>query len=127
MGYSRQRHRTTQFGVAIAMVAMLIGLGPSKAGEKANEHVIKIVAQRFQYTPSEITLKKGEPVTLEFTSLDFLHGFKVPALGVRANLTPGIPTLVHLQPDTVGRFPFLCDNFCGDGHEDMSGVFVVTE
>jgi cytochrome c oxidase subunit 2 len=113
--------------LALAALAVVLVLGPSRADEPPTERVIKIVAQRFHYTPNEITLKKGEPVTLEFTSLDFVHGFTVPALGVRANLPPGKPTLVHVTPDKPGRFVFLCDNFCGDGHEDMNGVFVVTE
>ena len=111
----------------ILAVGLWVGLGLSRAQDTSRERVIKIVAQRFHYTPNEIVLKRGEPVTLEFTSLDFLHGFKVPALGVRANLPPGMTTVVHIQPDKVGRFVFLCDNFCGAGHEDMNGVFIVTE
>ena len=91
------------------------------------ERVIKVVAKKFNYTPDQITLKKGEPVTLEFTALDFTHGFKVPDLGVRVDLPPGRPVLVHLNPDKTGRFPFLCDNFCGSGHEEMNGMIVVTD
>jgi cytochrome c oxidase subunit 2 len=34
---------------------------------------------------------------------------------------------VRIVPDKVGRFVFACDNFCGDGHEDMEGVIVVSE
>jgi cytochrome c oxidase subunit 2 len=30
-------------------------------------------------------------------------------------------------PDKVGTFPFHCDIFCGEGHEDMTGKFVVTD
>ncbi|MGA2549502.1 MAG: cupredoxin domain-containing protein [Burkholderiaceae bacterium] len=113
--------------VGMAALGLLFGLGPSRADNAPEEKVVKIVAQRFHYTPSEITLKRGEAVQLEFTSLDFLHGFKVPDLGVRASLPPGQTTVVHIKPDKVGRFVFLCDNFCGDGHEDMDGVFIVTE
>jgi len=122
-----QHRYIAYFVLASSAAALLVGLGPSHADEAEGGRVIKIVAQRFHYTPNEIHLKKGEPVTLEFTSLDFLHGFKVPALGVRANLPPGRPTRVHITPDKTGRFAFLCDNFCGAGHEDMNGVFVVTE
>jgi cytochrome c oxidase subunit 2 len=34
---------------------------------------------------------------------------------------------VRLVPDKVGTFPFVCDIFCGSGHEDMTGTIVVTE
>jgi Transcriptional regulatory protein, C terminal len=33
---------------------------------------------------------------------------------------------VRFQPDRVGRFDFLCDTFCGEGHEGMSGKIVVS-
>jgi cytochrome c oxidase subunit 2 len=29
-------------------------------------------------------------------------------------------------PDKTGTFTFLCDVFCGSGHEDMSGTLIVT-
>lgn len=91
------------------------------------ERVIKIVAQRFEYTPSEIAVKKGEAVVLEFTALDFEHGFKVPNLDIRADLQPGQVTRVRIQPMVSGSYDFLCDNFCGYGHEDMSGHIVVSD
>lgn len=115
--------------LAIVVGCVAIGLlGAWQAGADADgERIIKVVAKKFNYTPDQITLKKGEPVTLEFTSLDFTHGFKVPDLGVRVDLPPGRPVLVHLNPDRTGRFPFLCDNFCGSGHEEMNGVIVVAD
>ena len=93
----------------------------------AEPEVIKITAKRFEYNPKEITLKKGVPVVLEFTSLDRLHGFKCPALGVRADIKPGQVTKVPLTPQKVGDFEFHCDNFCGSGHGNMSGMFHVVE
>ncbi len=93
----------------------------------AEPEVIKITAKRFEYNPKEITLKKGVPVVLEFTSLDRLHGFKCAALGVRADIKPGQVTKVPLTPQKVGDFEFHCDNFCGSGHGNMSGMFHVVE
>src|SRR5580658_3805573 len=40
-----------------------------------NPKVIEITAKKFEFTPSEITLKKGEPVILRLTSSDRVHGF----------------------------------------------------
>jgi cytochrome c oxidase subunit 2 len=93
----------------------------------AETPVIKVVAQRFQFTPSEISLKSGQPVVLEITSLDFIHGFNFPALGIRTNLLPGPPTRVALKGLAPGRYDFLCDNFCGSGHEEMNGTIVVSD
>lgn len=104
----------------------IAGVGvAAKRSLAADPQVVKVVAQRFNFTPSEIILKSGQPTVLEITSLDYIHGFNVPALGLRTNLLPGPPTKVTLKPLAPGRYDFLCDNFCGGGHEDMNGVIVV--
>jgi len=94
---------------------------------QTEDTVIKIVAKKFEYAPNVIKLKKGVPVVLEFTTLDVLMGFKVPDLGIRTDIIPGKVSRVRLVPDKVGTFPFLCDIFCGSGHENMTGTIVVTE
>jgi cytochrome c oxidase subunit 2 len=112
-------------GVALGSLA-LAGTAVAKAASaKAKEKVVKLEAKKFVYTPNRLVLKKGQPVVLEITSLDFTHGFKIPEWNIRADLLPGQVTKVHLNPDTAGEFDFLCDNFCGDGHEGMSGKIVV--
>ena len=91
------------------------------------EKVVQIVAQRFSYTPNEIILQKGQPAVLEFKALDFTHGFKIPDLKIRADLLPGQVTRVRLTPMAVGTYAFLCDNFCGSGHEQMNGKIIVKD
>ena len=93
----------------------------------AAEQVIHMTAKRFEYTPNEITVKKGVPVILEITSLDRDHGFKIPELGIRADVKPGETTRVRIVADHTGRFEFRCDVFCGSGHEDMAGELVVVD
>ena len=91
------------------------------------EQVVRMTAKKFEYTPSQITLKKGVPVVLEITAIDRDHGFKVPELGVRADLKSGQVTRVRIVPNRTGTFEFRCDVFCGSGHEDMSGEIVVVD
>ncbi|MYM98393.1 cupredoxin domain-containing protein [Duganella vulcania] len=101
----------------------LVALGAVQA--KAKERVIKIEARKFRFAPNVIELKKGEAVVLELTALDFPHGFSVPDLKIRADLVMGKPVQVKLKPETAGQFGFLCDNFCGSGHEEMAGTIIV--
>jgi cytochrome c oxidase subunit 2 len=110
----------------LAMVADWHRLASAKV-PAGGEQVIHLTAKRFEYTPNEITLKKGVPVTIEITSLDRDHGFKVPELGIRADVKPGETSRVRIVPDRVGRFEFRCDVFCGSGHEDMAGEFNVVD
>ncbi len=113
---------------ALVLAVLLVVLGAfSAAAVAAEPEVIKITAKKFEYNPKEITLKKGVPVVLEFTSLDRLHGFKCSNLGIRADIKPGQVTRVPVTPQKAGDFEFHCDNFCGSGHGGMKGMFHVVE
>jgi len=88
---------------------------------RADERVIKVLAKKFEFVPKEITLKQGEPVVLELTSDEVTMGFYCPDLKTSAEIVPGKPVQVRLAPDRAGTFDFICDVFCGEGHEDMAG------
>src|SRR5437016_14262950 len=91
------------------------------------EQVVHMTAKRFEYTPSAITLKKGVPVILEITALDRDHGFKIPDLGVRADLKPREVTRVRIVPDRVGTFALRCHAVSGDRHADIAADIVVVD
>ena len=117
----------TRRRVALAVAGLLIGgttLG-ARALAQPGEQVIKVVARRFTYSPNVITLKKGVPVVLELTTADVLMGFDAPDFNARVDIVPGQTTKLRLVPDKVGSFTFLCDIFCGSGHETMSGTINV--
>jgi cytochrome c oxidase subunit 2 len=124
-------NKTLRIGAAAALVALaaLGWLGGQIAVQSAepNERVIRITAKKFNYTPGEVKLKKGVPVILEFRSEDILMGFNLPDFNVRADIVPGKITRVRLTPDKTGSFVFLCDIFCGAGHEEMNGRLIVTD
>ena len=91
------------------------------------ERVVAITSQRFDYSPTRIVLKKGEPVVLELTSRDVLMGLNLPAFHVRADMLPGTITRIRFVPNQVGIFEFVCDVFCGSGHELMAGTIEVVD
>jgi len=116
--------------VAIATMAVMLGsLGAYVAAQsdEPKEKVIKITAKKFNYTPGEVKLKKGVPVILEFRTLDVLMGFNLPDFNARADIVPGKTTRLRLVPDKTGTFVFLCDVFCGTGHEEMNGKLIVVD
>ena len=112
---------------AALLAALVLAVPAAPRAGAAEPRVIRIVAKRFSYTPSEITLKKGEPVVLELVSEDRVHGFKLPAFNIRTDVRPKDPVRIPLTPDKTGKFTFACDVFCGDGHDDMSGTLIVTD
>src|SRR5258708_37787735 len=107
--------------VLLALLATL----PNVLSAGDSPRIIEIKAKKFEYSPKEIHLKKGEPVILRFETLDRKHGFKVPNLGIEAIIKPGETTDVKILPEKVGVFKFHCHLFCGSGHEDMNGVIYV--
>ena len=114
--------RRTMLAIALAsLVSATLGASAQKP-----RRVIRIKAKRFSYTPNAIKLKKGEPITFELTTADIMMGFNLPDFGVRTDIVPGKTTRLDLTADKTGTFVFLCDVFCGDGHEGMSGELVVT-
>jgi cytochrome c oxidase subunit II len=88
--------------------------------------VIDIVAKKFEFVPGEIQAKKGEALILRFTTPEVPMGFNLADFNIRADLMPGKVVSVELTPQKTGTFTFLCDVFCGTGHEDMSGTLIVT-
>ncbi len=120
-----RRAALQRFGAMIVAAGTtgLVAKGP-RAQQQAGR-IIEIEARRFRYTPNEIVVKRGEVVTLAFRALDFPHGFSLPDLNIRADLIPGQVVPVRIQPMHSGRFAFLCDNFCGEHHEEMSGTLIV--
>jgi cytochrome c oxidase subunit 2 len=91
----------------------------------APERGIHIDAKRFEYTPSTITIQAGEAVVLEILVSNVVMGFSLPDLKLRTDLIPGRPSRLSLPPQPVGELVFLCDVFCGSGHENMNGVIKV--
>ena len=120
------RNRLLQV-VGVTVVVALIFAVRARSGVAATEQVIHLTAKKFEYSPNQITLKKGQPVVIEIVSLDRKHGFTIPELKVRSDVKPGGQNVVRFTPDKAGTFNFHCDLFCGSGHEGMAGTIVVVE
>ena len=110
----------------LALTATVIGSQP-KMPTINTEH-IEIVASRFSFSPNEITVKKGDHVTITVRSTDVTHGLVIEALGVRTNqIKKGQPEDLNLVADTAGTFPGKCAHFCGKGHGSMTFTVHVVE
>lgn len=88
---------------------------------------VEITAKRFDFSPSDITVKKGQPVTIALTSQDVDHGIKFKELGVTVNGKKGQTKEVTFTPDKAGTFTGQCSIFCGSGHGGMKLMIHVTE
>lgn len=88
---------------------------------------INVVAKRFSYSPSEITLKKGEPVVLLVTSQDVGHGLKFEEFNLNTEIKKDVSGELAFTPTKTGDFVGQCSHFCGAGHGSMKLTLHVTE
>lgn len=115
-----RRRRLLLFGAAAGAFGMLV---PATATQP---RLVQVRARRFTFEPAAIHVARGEAVILEFTSLDVPMGFNLPEFGLRSDIMPGALSRLPLTANKSGEFPFLCDIFCGSGHETMNGVLIVS-
>jgi cytochrome c oxidase subunit II len=98
-----------------------------QANASEQPRVIEIRAREFKFLPSEITLKKGEPVILRLSSEDRTHGFFLRALKIDTDITPDKTTDIAVTPKYSGQYTVLCDHYCGAGHGRMKMKVTVIE
>ncbi|MBS3126603.1 cupredoxin domain-containing protein [Candidatus Woesearchaeota archaeon] len=96
-----------------------------ETAEKSTVKEFAMTAKRWEFTPSSITVNKGDTVKLTITSEDVTHGFNLPEFGVNAQLQPGKTIAVEFVADKTGTFSFFCSVFCGTGHSGMRGTLIV--
>ncbi|MGH9560840.1 MAG: cupredoxin domain-containing protein [Terracidiphilus sp.] len=112
---------------ALLALALLTAMfAPHALSAQSAPRRIEVHAKRFAFQPSEITLKKGETVTLALTSDDVAHSLVIEGLHVNAPITKGHITEVTITPGTVGDFEGRCGRFCGSGHGRMKFAVHVT-
>lgn len=119
-------HTAQRRSILLAAGAMALGSITALTQAQTQPRVIDIVAKRFAFVPNEIHVKKGETVLLQFTAPDVAMGFALADFKAQVDIVPGQVASLLLTPDKLGSFPFLCDVFCGSGHEEMDGTLVVT-
>jgi cytochrome c oxidase subunit 2 len=118
----RMQRRKALMGAVAFIAGGALGVRALAQGPR----VIPVVARKFVFLPGEIRVKKGETVTLELTAPEVVMGLNIPDFKVRTDIIPGTTSRLTFTPDKAGTFTFLCDIFCGDGHEGMSGTLIVT-
>src|ERR1700733_15026229 len=102
---------------------MLSGFSPAPDAPKR----IEVSVKKFAYSPSEVTVKKGEPIVLVLTTEDVAHGLKFKELNLNTKIEKGKPAELAFTPDSVGDFVGHCSVFCGSGHGSMTLTLHVTE
>jgi cytochrome c oxidase subunit 2 len=88
--------------------------------------IIEVIARKFAFEPSLIEVTEGDHVRLVVSSDDGVHGVTIKKFKVSRIVPRGRERVtIDFVASAPGTFPILCSEFCGDGHEDMTGTLVV--
>jgi cytochrome c oxidase subunit 2 len=114
--------RSAVWSIVIILLAPL-------SGSSQDRQVVRVMAERFTFTPSQIKVKRGTVIEFRLRSDDTNHGFRI--VGADANVIipkrgRGEATLIF-RADTPGRYTFECSKMCGAGHSFMRGLITVEE
>ena len=90
---------------------------------------IDVSAERFAFSPSEISVERGTLLEFHLTSDDTDHGFRIVGTEVDVEIPKRRrgETVVRYTADRAGRFVIECSRPCGAGHTAMRAVLIVTE
>ena len=112
--------------VALVLATAVASISAQPAAPSA-AHVVQITAERFLFTPSDVTVPQGTTVEFRLKSEDTAHGFRI--LGQAIDLA--IPKrgrgegTVRFTPPEPGTYVFECSRMCGAGHSFMRGTIKV--
>jgi cytochrome c oxidase subunit 2 len=111
----------------LGFLLLSISASAQQPAERKPDRVISIVAERFTFNPSKITVKQGELIEFVVTSYDTDHGFRIPSAGIdQAIPQSGKGELrVRFIAREKGHAAFECSRPCGAGHNLMRGMIVV--
>lgn len=112
----------------LTTVMLLVSLRTPAGMQNAPSRVVNVIAERFSFTPSEVTVEPGTLVEFRLTSDDTSHGFRIIGPG---DINVEIPKRgrgdirVTFKAEEPGRYTFECSRVCGAGHSFMRGTIRV--
>ncbi|HEY6157747.1 MAG TPA: cupredoxin domain-containing protein [Gemmatimonadales bacterium] len=93
----------------------------------ANGATVVAFGMMFAFTPAEIHVPAGKPVTFRMTSADVTHGFLIVGTNANTMLVPGYVSQFTTVFQRPGEYLIVCNEYCGLGHHLMSAKLIVEE
>lgn len=87
---------------------------------------VYLIGTQFQWSPI-LELQKGKTYRLHVSSGDVSHGLSIQPVNMNFMVVPGYETVLTITPAQAGEYTLICNEFCGLGHQVMSGKLIVRE
>jgi cytochrome c oxidase subunit II len=78
-----------------------------------------VVAEVFEFNPSQLEIPLGSEVTFYVTSADVVHGFFIPNTDINMMAIPGWVNVESHRFTRPGHYLAICHEYCGIGHQNM--------
>jgi len=92
----------------------------------SGQEIQATMPEKGGWAPDTLHMQAGEPLTLQLTSDDVVHGFAVGKLDQPAvDVLPGKVTEITLTFDKPGKYVYYCTRWCGPDHWRMRGTIIV--
>lgn len=118
-------------GLRIALPTCVTDVAPFKEGkiiDKGNNHYeVHMVARMWAFDPPEVRLPPGSDVDLYLSALDVTHGLYIEHTNVNLMAVPGSVNAARIHFDKEGAYDVICHEYCGIGHHNMMGKFVIAK
>ncbi|WP_423745494.1 cytochrome c oxidase subunit II (plasmid) [Haladaptatus sp. SPP-AMP-3] len=149
-----KENRRLEITWTVATAIVLLFVGYASYGVMANQYItttpqdtmhkeanavnVEVVGQRYVWTYNypgenikdspELVIPKGRPVYFNVTSVDWIHSFHVPELGLKQDAIPNQHNTIKTKVTEKGTYQVYCAEYCGVGHSNMlSKVKVVSD
>src|SRR5262245_45130014 len=115
----------------VSSVLFVAVANSSGQGQTTQPKVVQLTAERFSFSPSEITVDQGTVLELRLTSQDTNHGFMLVGPNGPTGINVEIPkrgrgdVRVVFEAKEPGTYFFECSHLCGAGHGFMRGSIKV--
>lgn len=116
-------------------LAALDQQGSNPAPEDAVQ--VDVVAEQFVWTfeyadedvasHGTLVIPENETIHLRLTSLDVIHSFHAPELGLKQDANPAQWNNLTFTPTNTGEYRLFCAEYCGVGHSTMLGSIRVVD
>lgn len=81
-------------------------------------------ARMWDWSPI-LKLKAGQTYRLHISSMDLQHGFSLKPVNMNFQILPGYDHILTITPTEAGNYQIICNEFCGIGHDLMTGKIIV--
>ncbi len=126
------------FGLGMQLPGAAGAVDPRKLAQEApfnkpgvyemapGKYQVVMIASTWQFNPNKITVPAGSEVTFKITSRDVTHGLMLEGTTINIMILPGqVSEVTHIFKEP-GTYTFVCHEYCGVGHQAMSGQVIVT-